>query len=81
MHKDVRDTVKGLQRYADPKSSFDVSKGKHLKITWDMTNDDGEPVRVLCVMGVSPSDARWMLNHRQSLRRVFRENNITCDVL
>jgi hypothetical protein len=81
MHKDVRDTVKGLKRYADPQSSFDVSTGKHIKVSWEMTNDDGEPVNVLLVMSVSPSDARWMLNHRQSLRRMFRENNITCDVL
>ena len=81
MHKDVRDTVNGLQRYADPKSSFSVSQGKHIKVSWEMTNDDGERVNVLYVMSVTPSDARWILNHRQSLRRMFRENNITCDVL
>ena len=47
VHKEVRDVMKGLQVYADPQSSFKVEHGKHLKITWDMINDDGEPVSVL----------------------------------
>ena len=81
MHKDVRDAVKGLRQYADPKSSFDVSWGKHLKVSWDMTNNDGEQVNVLYVMSGSPSDGRWKSNHRQSLRKVFRENNISKEVL
>ena len=81
LHKDVKDAVKGLRVYADPKSSFKVQKGNHLKISWDMTNDEGEQVNVLYVMGCTPSDARWKLQHQQSLRRVFRENNISCQVL
>ena len=81
MNKEVKDTVKGLRAYANPKSSFNVQKGKHIKISWDMNNDDGEPVNVLYVMSGSPSDYRWRLQHQQSLRRVFRENNITCEVL
>ena len=81
MHKEVKDTVKGLRAYANPKSSFNVQKGKHIKISWEMTSDNGEPVNVLYVMSGSPSDARWKMQHRQSLRKVFRENNITCEVL
>ena len=80
MHKEVRDAVKGLREYADPKSSFEVSYGNHVKVSWDMTNDDGERVTVQYFMGLTPSDWRWRLNHRQSLRKVFRENNITCEV-
>ena len=81
MHREVKDTVKGLREYADPKSSFNVEHGKHLKISWDMINDDGERVNVLYVMGCTPSDYRWKLQHQQSLRKVFRENNISCEVL
>jgi hypothetical protein len=81
MRKEVKTVLKGLQEYADPKSSFKVQKGNHLKVSWDMTNDNGEQVNVLYVMGCTPSDGRWKFNHRQSLRKVFRENNITCEVL
>ena len=80
MHKEEKDTVKGLREYADPKSSFNVEHGKHLKVTWDMTNDDGEPVSVLCIMAKSPSDWRWKHNHQRNLKRTFRELNISTEV-
>ena len=81
MHREVRDTVKGLREYADPKPSFKIEYGKHLKITWDMTNDDGESVTVQYFMGLTPSDYRWRQNHQKSLRKVFRQNNISTEVI
>ena len=80
MHKEVRDVVKGLQIYADPPSSFCIEQNSHLKVSWEMVNDDGERVRVLCYLGVTPSDWRWKQNHQQNRKRTFRELNISTEV-
>ena len=80
MNKEVRNVVKSLRGFANPKSSFNVVYGKHLKVRWNMPNDIGDQVKVLICVGKTPSDHRWRRNLRQSLRRTFRERNISEDV-
>ncbi len=46
-----------------------------------MENDEGEQVSILCYMGLTPSDWRWKQQHRATLRKIFRENKISCDVI
>ena len=72
--------VKGLQMYADPPSSFRIDKNSHLKLSWEMVNDDGERVRVFHFMGLTPSDWRWKENSLKSLKRTFRKLNISKEV-
>ena len=80
MHKEVKDVVKGLQIYANPPSSFCIQQKSHLKMSWEMFNDDGERVRVPCILPVSPSIWRWKENHQRNLKRTFRERNISTEI-
>ena len=81
MRKDVRDTVKELQGFANPPCSFRVEQNNHLKVTWNMFDNKGNPMKIVCVLGVSPSDNQWKMRHNKNLRRIFRERNIPYDDL
>ena len=80
MCKEVKNVLKGLRQYADPPSSFDIRCRKHFRVSWDMTNDDGEKVTVRTTIGSSPNGAFWMKNHKRQLKRTFRELNISTEV-
>jgi hypothetical protein len=46
MRKDIKEVLRLLRQYADPPSSFSMVHRKHLRVSWNMTNDDGEKVTV-----------------------------------
>ena len=80
MHKEVKDVLKGLREYADPPSSFTMVQNNHLKLSWEMKNDNGEKVLVRSCLSVTPSDTNWMYSHKRSLRIEFNRLNITTDI-
>ena len=80
MHKDVKDALKGLKIYADPPSSYKIAQNRHLRVSWEMVNDDGQRVKVQETISVTPSDENWIHSHRRRLGRKFKELNISKEV-
>ena len=80
MRKDVKEVLRVLRQYADPPSSFSMVHRKHLRVSWNMTNDDGEKVTVSTTIANSPSDRNWRKHHTQQLKRRFTELNISKEV-
>ena len=63
-----------------PPSSFTIHSRKHFRVSWKMTNDLGDPVRVKVTVPMSPSTNRWCEYHKFQVKQRFRELNITRDV-
>jgi hypothetical protein len=80
MSKEVKSVLRGLRRYADPPSSFEIRCKKHFRVSWEMLDDDGMKVTVRTTIGWSPSDPYWRNSHKQQLRRRFNELNISTEV-
>jgi hypothetical protein len=77
MRKEVKDVLRGLRQYADPPSSFSMVQNNHIRVRWDMTNDDGERVTVKDTISVTATDKNWIHSHRRQLQRKFKELNIS----
>ena len=80
MQKEIRNVLRGLRGYADPPSSFTMVQRNHIRVSWDMTNDDGERVTIRTTIGSSPSDPYWMKSHKKQLQQRFKELNIPTEV-
>ena len=80
MSKEVNRVLRGLRQYADPPSSFNVHQNKHIKVKWEMLNDNGKRVTVTTVMGWTPRDCNWMKSHKKQLQHTFRELHISTEV-
>ena len=80
MHKEVKSVLKGLRQYADPPSSFSMVQRNHIRVSWDMTNDDGERVTVKDTISGTARDTNWIHSHRKQLKRKFKDLNISTEV-
>ena len=80
MNKEVKIILRGLRQYADPPSSFTMVENNHIRVRWDMTNDNGDRVTVKDTLAGSASDVNWIHSHRRQLQRKFKELNISTEV-
>jgi hypothetical protein len=80
MRKEVKTVLRGLRQYADPPSSFSIVQRNHIRVSWDMTNDDGERVTVKDTLSGTPTDTNWIHSHRRQLQKKFNELKISTEV-
>ena len=78
--KEIRTVLRGLRKFADPPSSFEMVQSRHIRVKWDMKNDSGETVTVRTIIGLSPSDPSWFKSHKKQMERKFKEMNISEDI-
>ena len=78
--KEIRTVLRGLRKFADPPSSFEMVQNKHIRVKWDMKNDSGETVTLRATIGWSPSDPSWFKSHKKQMERKFKEMNISEDI-
>ena len=80
-NEDMQRVIKLLQEFADPKNSFSIIEKNHFKVSWDMTNDDGERVTVRRKLPHNFGKRKtWKETHKKQLQHRFKELNISTEV-
>lgn len=79
--EDMVRVVERLRKFADPPTSFSIIENNHYKVSWDMTNDDGERVTVRKTIGPNfEKNTSWKDAHKEQLQLRFEELNISTEV-